>query len=170
MLLTSEIIISVLGSGLVSAILTFSIENIYKYNSRSFKYKELFNTWHSTWQPCLVDDWDKSWVEEIITLENTWRGIKFKNDRKNKFFEWEGKGRLFNKEYLYGHWQSTKPLGSAKGIFTLAKSGEGDYFFGFLIAHDPYKKRIANGFVLGEDEEAMHKGRKKLESMQNDLS
>ena len=166
----SEFLLSVSISGVTGAMLSISIERFLKYKSRSLKNKELFKTWYSTWQPCLVDDWDQGWVEEVITLRNTWRGIRLKNDPMNKDFEWEGEGRLFESEYFYGHWYSTKALGSAKGLFTLAKSAGGDYFFGYLIAHDLSKQRIANGFVLGRDLKAMRRGRKKLESMRNELS
>lgn len=125
----SEFLLNVSISGVTGAMLSLSIERFLKYKSRSLKNKELFKTWYSTWQPCLVDDWDQGWVEEVITLRNTWRGIRLKNDPMNKDFEWEGEGRLFESEYFYGHWYSTKA---------------------FL--------------------KAMRRGRKKIESMRNELS
>ena len=69
----SEFLLNVSISGVTGAMLSFSIERFLKYKSRSLKNKELFKTWYSTWQPCFVEDQDWEWVEETITLGNTWR-------------------------------------------------------------------------------------------------
>lgn len=148
---------ALVGAGL--GILLPSVTLWWQYKRR----QELLGAWKSNYQG--IDEPEGIWVAEDIFVDVSWGKFRFKNSKSSHKYNYTAKGRVTQKVFLVGEWESIRPGANAYGAFMLTISAQGDCMYGYWVGPDKTGARRYGRWVLARNEDGIDKAKRLIDSM-----
>lgn len=120
--------------------------------------QKILGKWIAEWQPKINDS--KEWITEDVTIKKDFfRGLKFESANNSEGFNWIGYGKVIEKRYIIGEWNSLNLSAYANGAFMYTIAARGNYMCGYDVAPDDSGKNKYRAFCIARSQEDLEKAK-----------
>ena len=157
-----QLILGVILGGIASYLFPLAVDYLLINKTK----QKILGVWVSSFKPKIIaaDEWV---IEELEITKDFFRGLKFEGKNNSGGFNWVGFGRVKEKRFIVGEWQSTNPGAYASGVLILTIAARGNFMFGYDAAPDESGTIIYREFALGKTAQDLEKAKQLLTSDTN---